>query len=261
MAKQSGAKQAEAKEAGAELAPRRARHALPELRHEGARAGRVDADDRPKRDIIADAAEKMFSRRGFFGASIRDIANEAGVRSGLVTHHFKTKEELFRYVVLRLADGLCEIVEASMRKAETAAAPDPASLQSLIRAFIMPFVQLLRDEDPGWGCYVKLTSQLLTHYDVPELREPLKSLDSVSALFISRIRPLVPELDDRNFYGAIYAIEAVMAFMVQDPGFLDSLTLNHHHSTDLDRLMDSLVPFLTGGFLSLGEKQSPSLHN
>ncbi len=47
-----------------------------------------------KRQRLIDAAYKVFSRKGFNNASIKDVANEAGITPGLVHYYFKNKEEL-----------------------------------------------------------------------------------------------------------------------------------------------------------------------
>jgi AcrR family transcriptional regulator len=57
------------------------------------------ADDRPPEDLTArarirDAALEQFARYGIKGATIRGIAEAAGVSSGLVRHHFGSKEGL-----------------------------------------------------------------------------------------------------------------------------------------------------------------------
>lgn len=44
------------------------------------------------RKAILDAALQMFSRQGFRGTSIRDVAARAGVSTGSVYHHFRDKE-------------------------------------------------------------------------------------------------------------------------------------------------------------------------
>lgn len=58
-------------------------------------------DDRPPEDLTArarirDAALEQFARYGMKGATIRGIAEAAGVSSGLVRHHFGSKAELRR---------------------------------------------------------------------------------------------------------------------------------------------------------------------
>ncbi|MEI8409196.1 MULTISPECIES: TetR family transcriptional regulator [unclassified Kribbella] len=52
------------------------------------------ADDLTARARIRDAAIQLWAERGVEGASIRDIAAEAGVSSGLVRHHFGSKQAL-----------------------------------------------------------------------------------------------------------------------------------------------------------------------
>ncbi|HXJ63827.1 MAG TPA: helix-turn-helix domain-containing protein [Actinomycetota bacterium] len=57
------------------------------------------ADPRPQEDLTArarirDAALQQFGEHGFNGATIRGIADAAGVSPGLVQHHFRSKEGL-----------------------------------------------------------------------------------------------------------------------------------------------------------------------
>ena len=61
-------------------------------------------DGEATKTTVLDAAEKLFAEKGFAGTSIRKISNECGISDGLILHHFKTKEELYRQVRERLAD-------------------------------------------------------------------------------------------------------------------------------------------------------------
>jgi AcrR family transcriptional regulator len=59
----------------------------------------VSSSDRGSADLTArarirDAALELFAERGIAGATIRDIALKAGVSSGLLRHHFGSKEGL-----------------------------------------------------------------------------------------------------------------------------------------------------------------------
>jgi len=48
------------------------------------------------RHFIVQAAIQVFSDFGFRGSSTRDIAAQAGVNQGLLTYHFKSKEDLWK---------------------------------------------------------------------------------------------------------------------------------------------------------------------
>lgn len=54
-----------------------------------------DTGDATPRDRLRDAAIDTFARRGL-EASMREIAADAGVTAGLITHHFGTREALRR---------------------------------------------------------------------------------------------------------------------------------------------------------------------
>src|SRR5215212_5730616 len=47
------------------------------------------------RETIADAAMKLFSRRGFDAVTVAEVADEAGVSEKTVFNYFPTKEDLF----------------------------------------------------------------------------------------------------------------------------------------------------------------------
>jgi len=48
------------------------------------------------RERIVEAAAEAFAEKGFRGASTRDIAQRARANQGLITYHFRTKDELWR---------------------------------------------------------------------------------------------------------------------------------------------------------------------
>ncbi|MBN2158162.1 MAG: TetR/AcrR family transcriptional regulator [Spirochaetes bacterium] len=60
-------------------------------------------------DVVAaviNAAGELFSRSGFDGVSIRDIAKKAGVNHGLIHRHFGSKENLRRSTLQHMADAM-----------------------------------------------------------------------------------------------------------------------------------------------------------
>src|SRR6476619_3486801 len=61
------------------------------------RVTRPSAD--PTRDRILAAALDLFSERSFDGATLRDIAQRAGVTQPLLHYHYRSKDELWRAAV------------------------------------------------------------------------------------------------------------------------------------------------------------------
>lgn len=55
---------------------------------------------------IIEAAAEAFSELGFHAASTREIAARAGTNQGLITYHFRSKDELWRAAADRIFAGL-----------------------------------------------------------------------------------------------------------------------------------------------------------
>jgi AcrR family transcriptional regulator len=61
---------------------------------------------------IFEAAIKVFSKNGYDAATMDDMAQEAGVAKGTLYYHFKSKEELFKYII---TEGM-EIIKERLRE-------------------------------------------------------------------------------------------------------------------------------------------------
>jgi TetR/AcrR family fatty acid metabolism transcriptional regulator len=66
---------------------------------------------RDKRQMILDAAIKVFARTGYHGSRVSDIAREAGIAYGLVYHYFKNKEEILDTIFSERWGGFIEVVD------------------------------------------------------------------------------------------------------------------------------------------------------
>ena len=67
----------------------------------------------PTRDRIIHAAESAFASRGFEGARLEDIAEEAGIRRPSLLYHFDSKEALHEAVLNEIFTGLREDLTAA----------------------------------------------------------------------------------------------------------------------------------------------------
>ncbi|MCX7823602.1 MAG: TetR/AcrR family transcriptional regulator [Syntrophobacterales bacterium] len=72
------------------------------------RDNKKDRDSELTRKIILDAAEKLFSERGFAGTSVRDISEASGVSQPLIHHHFGSKKMLYHEVKKRAIERFWE---------------------------------------------------------------------------------------------------------------------------------------------------------
>jgi AcrR family transcriptional regulator len=72
---------------------------------------RKKREKRMRRRQIVDAAEKVFALKGFSGATIENIAEEAELSPATLYLYFKNKDELYASLNLKLLDVLIEKIE------------------------------------------------------------------------------------------------------------------------------------------------------
>jgi len=58
--------------------------------------GRPMKQDSFDREVVLNAALKVFAASGYLGSQQKDIAQLAGVSSPLLTYHFTNKEDIWR---------------------------------------------------------------------------------------------------------------------------------------------------------------------
>ncbi|MFC9999403.1 TetR/AcrR family transcriptional regulator [Nocardia sp. NPDC127526] len=67
--------------------------------------------DKPRREVIAEAAERVLAKRGVEGLTHRAAAEEAGVPLGSTTYYFADRDDLIGAAVERMVDRYARYLE------------------------------------------------------------------------------------------------------------------------------------------------------
>ena len=65
------------------------------------------------RDQLLDSATRLFAAKGFYGASLANIADELGLTKQALLHYFGRKEKLYAEVLGRISDRMLALVDAA----------------------------------------------------------------------------------------------------------------------------------------------------
>lgn len=156
---------------------------------------------------ILDAAEQVFARDGFDGATIRRIAELAGVPLGLVNHHMGSKEALFQTVVGRRAE---ELSTARLDALDTLEREDGVTLDRLLGAFFRPYLDRA-GADAKWRAYARLVAQVSADPTWHHLSETY--FDPTARRFIAGIAHLYPGVRTADVSEAfVYSVSAMLAY-------------------------------------------------
>lgn len=74
-----------------------------------------------RKEHVVEAAVTLFSRKGYHGTTVRDIAVESGMLSGSLYAHISSKEDLLFEIVIRAADQFMGAVQPIAEGPGTAA--------------------------------------------------------------------------------------------------------------------------------------------
>lgn len=85
-----------------------------------------------KRQLILDAAVRVFARKGYHTCRVGDIAEEAGIAHGLLYHYFASKEEVLQTV---FRESWAELLEAFAR-IEASDEPAPEQLGAIAKTLL-----------------------------------------------------------------------------------------------------------------------------
>ena len=88
-----------------------------------------------RRNQILDAAARLFARKGYKGATIREIAREAGVAEGTIYNYFDSKHDLLISLPQRISWPLVSsFVKSARRQGSATVADDEEQMVQLLEA-------------------------------------------------------------------------------------------------------------------------------
>lgn len=192
---------------------------------------------------ILDAAERVFAERGFEGASLRDIASEAGVQVALVNHHGGHKEELFALIVERRADRLSALRLDALENRKAAGALDTAAV---MRCFLGPYAEMAQSGEPQWLAYARLVAMVSAE---PRWRAiAARCFDPTAQVFIGELAALYPgAAPDRVATGFVYSVAAMLA-QITSAWRIGALSGD---TAEPGAALDDLVTYCTAGLDAL----------
>lgn len=198
------------------------------------------------RESILDAAEDLFSKHGFYGVTIREVAREAGVDTALVHYYFGAKRGLFDSVFLRRAEVWNnERVDAINRYAREAG--DAMTLEGLLEAFLRPPFQWSLKGGPGWKHYSALVAQ--TNANPTFGGETMaRYFDPAIRRLIELIHQTMPTAREVDLYWAYHNLSGALTLTLGETGRLDRLSGGLCRSGDLETAGDYMVRFAAAGF-------------
>ena len=192
-----------------------------------------------KRQVILEAAVRVFARQGFHTCRVSDIADEAGVAYGLVYHYFSSKDEVLDTIFLDRWD----VMLAAIAEVDARAIPPRDKLYA-IAAFIIDSYR--HDPDLMKVIIVEVTraANTFARTHLESIREAFAGIADIVrvAQAQSAFRTEVtPEFAALAFYGAIEQVLTGWIFNSEPVG-----------EAELERAKTLVVETICGGLETRG---------
>jgi AcrR family transcriptional regulator len=122
------------------------------------RSGRENTGRRGARDLLLDAAEELFARRGIDGVSLREIASAAGQRNNsAVSYHFRDKQGLIDALIV---DRMGRVEDARAQLVARAGDLEELGVGELLTLLWQPVIDLGQAKAVNWYIHFRFTGQL-----------------------------------------------------------------------------------------------------
>ncbi len=141
----------------------------------------VDTSTLQRRDEVLEAAERLFSQRGYEATTVRDIADALAIKPGSLYAHIETKEDLLWGILSAAADRFFACVEPIVRS-------DLVTLEKL-RRVIAAHVRVLTQSASAAAVY----TNEWRHLSEPRRTEFAKRRDSYERIFRELVHDAIRE--------------------------------------------------------------------
>jgi AcrR family transcriptional regulator len=198
------------------------------------------------KDKILEAAEALFSARGFQGISVREITNRAGANLAAVNYHFGSKAGLMHAIIERQIGPLNEKRILQLTEAESAAQGRPLSLETVLRIFFTePIQHFCRPNQK----FPHLLARLHQEPTPEVVKVVLEIFGPMAERFLAALQLAQPHLSERQLLArAMFMKGAMVQVMADGEQLATALPQGRVSFQDPDFLIDELVDFCTAGF-------------
>lgn len=129
-------------------------------------------------ELILNAARLVFTQRGYNGARMQEIADEAGINKALLHYYFRSKDKLFEIIfneaINQLLGRINEVIKTKGSLLDKVSVIVDLYIAGLMeKPFIPIFVLHEMSQDPE-----KVAQRFLNSANMPDVKQFLKEVDA-----------------------------------------------------------------------------------
>lgn len=213
------------------------------------RARRTKVEQRAdKMEQILDAAEYLFSIHGFYGVTLKDVAQRVGVHHTLLNYYFTDKQKLFEAVFGRRAEVTVKLRMEALNRYDEETKGKP-TVEGALRAFLDTDLDLYSQGGENWKNYGALgavmsntafgAEQMDLHFDPVVLR------------LIELLKKALPDCAEEDIFWGYHFVTGGLMLTLARTGRINRLSGGLCDSDDFEAIKDRMASFMAAGFLEI----------
>jgi AcrR family transcriptional regulator len=206
------------------------------------------------RNRLLDAAEKLFSERGFADTSVRDITAEANCNVAAVNYHFGSKEKLYtdvwRHNLLLLRNNQLASIEKVM--SENQGNP---YLEDLLKSFAETFIGSLVDEARGSRLLKLMIREMLDRHLPPDMFADEVIKPTLGAMQEALLK-ICPNLNELQTALIVFSLVGQLIHAIRIRTMFGQSNVGDLPIFDLAEMVDHIIKFSAGGIRAYADEKN-----
>ena len=198
---------------------------------------------------ILDEAEYLFSKHGFHGVTLKDVASRVGVHHTLLNYYFEDKEKLFNEVFSRRAAVTSAKRIQALEDYEKACGGKP-TVEGALHAFLDTDLDLYIQGGESWKNFGALSALVA---NTPEWGAKLmdEHFDPVVLRLIELLKKALPDCAEEDIFWSYHFVSGALLLTLARTGRIDRLSGGLCESEDFEAVKARMASFMAAGFQEL----------
>jgi AcrR family transcriptional regulator len=202
---------------------------------------------------ILDTSEDLFAQLGYFGVTIKDVADRMGIHPALIHYYFDGKKALFDAVFQRRVDYAITVRTAGLDVYEEEAGGH-VTVEGALRAYYDGAFDVYINGDEGWRNFGRIFAQVnnAPGYGAEKMDT---YFDPLVLRLIGLLQKALPDAEPEDLFWSFQFTSGAYSLILSRTGRIDRLSDGLCRSDDFAAVRERFVTFMTGGFDALYNKR------
>jgi AcrR family transcriptional regulator len=199
--------------------------------------------------LILDTSEELFSQLGYFGVTIKDVADKMGIHPALIHYYYDGKKALFDAVFERRMEYAVSTRTAGLDEYE-AEVGSKVTVEGALRAYYDRAFDVYINGDEGWRNFGRIFAQVnnAPGYGAEKMDT---YFDPLVLRLIDLLQKALPDARLEDLFWSFQFTSGAYTLALSRTGRIDRLSDGLCTSEDFEAVRERFVTFMAGGFDAL----------